>query len=127
MATGVLVRLGLQLPAQQAAWNALSFPAMQLKAAPHTMHHGEQQRSPQLCQSAAPCCSLDLLLHCLRLLVVACMHPCKTCVRVLCRPASSYPSEQPDNGLEREASLGALAAEADSMEDKLKLVETKRK
>lgn len=80
----------------------------------------------QLCQSAAPCCSLDWLLHCLRLLVVACMHTCKTRVRVLCRPATSYSSEQPD-GLEREASFGALGAEADSMEDKLKLVETKRR
>jgi hypothetical protein len=48
-----------------------------------------------------------------------------TCV-FLCRPATSYSAEHPD-GLEREASFGALAAEADSMEDKLKLVETKRK
>jgi hypothetical protein len=34
---------------------------------------------------------------------------------------------QQSGGLEHEASFGALAAEADTMEDKLKLLESKRK
>jgi hypothetical protein len=48
------------------------------------------------------------------------------CSCSVCRPASSQFSQH-SGGLEREASFGALAAEADTMEEKLKLVESKRK
>jgi len=43
------------------------------------------------------------------------------------RPASSGAVSQHSGGLVGESSFGVLAAEADTMEDKLKLVETKRR
>lgn len=48
---------------------------------------------------------------------------------VMCcvRPASSGGASQHSAGLLGESSFGVLAAEADTMEDKLKLVETKRR